>query len=60
MAVTTKDDEQNWYICGKCKFKIFYLKSENPPTSCPECGWELGTRNINDVPSEIKLDLSQY
>ena len=32
-----KDDEQNFYICGQCKEKIFYLKSEEPPVPCPEC-----------------------
>jgi DNA-directed RNA polymerase subunit RPC12/RpoP len=32
-----KDDEQTFYICGNCKEKIFYLKTEEPPVPCPEC-----------------------
>jgi DNA-directed RNA polymerase subunit RPC12/RpoP len=32
-----KGDEQTFYICGNCKEKIFYLKTEEPPIPCPEC-----------------------
>jgi DNA-directed RNA polymerase subunit RPC12/RpoP len=41
MTITIKDDEQNWYICGQCNTKIFYLKSEKPPDICPECDIEI-------------------
>ena len=37
MARQVRDDEQTYYICGQCKEKIFYLKSEEPPVPCPEC-----------------------
>jgi len=56
----TKDDEQNFYICGRCKSRIDYLKSEEPPDVCPECGWEGMAKTDTDIPNEIKLDLTQY
>lgn len=60
MAGTTKDDEQRFWICGQCKTKIFHLKSEEPQSECPECGWKHGVRRKDDIPSKIKLDLTQY
>ena len=57
---TTKDDEQTFYICGQCKTKIYYLKSDSPPVPCPECTWNHKDRDVYDVPSTIKLDLSKY
>ncbi len=59
-GIRTSEDEQSFYICGQCKSKIFYLKSESPEIPCPDCGWEHKDRDKNDVPSVIKLDLTQY
>ena len=58
MTVTVKDDEQNFYICGQCDTKIFYLKSEERPGICPECGWEHGEVGKYDVPDKIKINLT--
>lgn len=95
MPKRVKEDEQSYYICGQCHTKIFYLKSEEAPTPCPECdvnvtitgtgrnpavavgqpnngvaaaaaltfrsvGWEHKDIDKDDVPNEIKLDLTQY
>lgn len=32
-----KEDEQTFYICGQCHEKIWYLKTDKPPSPCPEC-----------------------
>ena len=45
------------YRCGRCKGEIMYLPG-NKPEVCPECGYGHGTRNVNDVPSEVRLDLN--
>lgn len=47
-----------YYICGRCGYKIFYLKNEERPNPCTECGWEHETLGVNDIPSEIKIDLN--
>jgi len=54
------DDEQSSYICGNCKYEIFYLSSDEPTVPCPECGYIHKERSVTNVPSEIKLDLTQY
>lgn len=45
------------YTCGRCKGKIPFLKTEGSPEVCPECGYGHGTRDVNDVPSILKLRL---
>ncbi len=57
---TRKDDEQSFYICGRCKSRIDYLKSDEPPDICPECGHEGQSKSDTDIPNVIKLDLTQY
>lgn len=52
------DRKYAYYRCGQCGYDILYLKSEDPPNPCPECGWEAETKKKYDIPSEIKLDLS--
>jgi len=51
---------QSFYICGQCNTKIFHLQSEEPDIPCPECGWAHGARKKDDIPSTIKIDLTQY
>lgn len=51
-------DEKDFYICGKCKGKITYLRTDGRPETCPECGYGHGTRDVNDIPQEIKLNLN--
>lgn len=53
-------NQQTYYVCGWCKDKQFYLKTEKPPIPCPDCGWSHKEREYRDVPSEIKLDLTKY
>jgi len=60
MGIRTKDDEQNFYICGQCSSKIYHLKSEEAPDVCPDCGWEHKALEKYAVPNTIKLDLNQY
>ncbi len=54
------EDQQTYYICGQCKDKQWYLKTEEPPNPCPDCGYVHLSRDKYDVPSEVKLDLSKY
>ena len=58
--MSQNDDRQNNYICGKCRYQIDYLASDEPPVPCPECGYEGKEIRITDVPSKVKLDLTQY
>lgn len=60
MSERTALNKQTFYICGQCKDKQWYLITENPPVPCPDCGWNHKDRLKYDIPSEIKLDLSQY
>jgi len=48
----------SFYTCGRCKGKIPYLKRKGLPSKCPECGYGHKTRDVNDVPSEVKLNLN--
>jgi len=55
-----QDDQQNYYICGRCRTQQFYLSSDEPNPVCDVCGYEgLGNR-YEDVPTEVKLDINQY
>ena len=56
----TKDDEQAFYICGQCGDKQHYLKNEDPPNPCPDCGWQHKSLAKDAIPSVIKLDLTKY
>jgi len=56
--VNTTDDLLTWWVCGRCKSDIPYLKTQRRQEKCPECGWVHGERSDSDVPSEIKLNLS--
>lgn len=60
MTKRNGEDEQTYYVCGQCKDKQWYLKSEKPPIPCPDCGWNHKDRLKYNLPSEIKIDLSQY
>ena len=46
-----------FYRCGRCKGNIRYLKSKGRPNVCSECGYGHGTRDVNDIPAEVRLNL---
>lgn len=48
------------YRCGRCKSDQTYLPGEQPPIPCRVCEWPHGTRDVDDVPNQIKLNLSDY
>ncbi len=58
--MSTKDDEQGFYVCGRCRSEQFYLKSSGPETPCNVCGYMGLDKDYTVLPSEIKLDLTQY
>lgn len=47
-----------FYTCGKCKGSIRYAIADGRPDICPECGYGHGTRDVNDIPAEVKIDLN--
>ena len=47
-----------YYRCGRCTGNIRYLPSDGKPDVCPQCGYGHGERRVNDIPSELKLNLS--
>jgi DNA-directed RNA polymerase subunit RPC12/RpoP len=53
-------NKQTHYICGWCKDKQWHLVNEEPVIPCPDCGWIHKNRLRYELPTEIKLDLSQY
>jgi len=55
-----EDRKQQWYVCGRCHYKIFHLKGEDPVVPCPECGWCGLEKSPYDIPAEIKVDLNQF
>jgi hypothetical protein len=61
------ENKYGYYKCGQCGAIVEYLLSEGIPDICPDassasgdCAYEHKTRDKYDVPSEIKLDLTQY
>lgn len=58
MPDTQSKDERDFYTCGKCKGKIYYLRTNGRPEVCPECGYGHGTRDVHDIPSVLKLNLN--
>lgn len=55
-----RESDQTFYVCGQCKDKQWYLKTENPPIPCPDCGWLHRDQDKYKLPPEVKLDLTQY
>lgn len=51
------DRKVAFYRCGRCKGDIRYLKSKGRPDVCTQCGYGHGTRDVNDIPSEVRLGL---
>ena len=49
----------SFYICGKCNGDILYETAKGIPKVCPECGYGHKTRDVNDVPSTVRLDLNR-
>ena len=56
---TTKDQEHH-YVCGQCGYEQYALKSEELPIPCVDCGWVHRAERKYDLPSDIKMDLTQY
>lgn len=53
-------NKQTYYICGQCLDKQWHLVNEEPPIPCPDCGWCHKNQRKYELPTEIKLNLSQY
>ena len=47
-----------FYTCGRCKGEINYLATDGPPERCTECGYAFSTRDYHDVPSIVRLNLT--
>jgi DNA-directed RNA polymerase subunit RPC12/RpoP len=60
MTKRNGEDEQTFYVCGQCLDKQWYLKSDSAPVPCPDCGWWHKDILKYDLPSDFKIDLSQY
>lgn len=60
MGERTALNKQTFYVCGQCNDKQWYLVTEQAPIPCPDCGWWHKDKLKYNLPSEIKLDLSQY
>ncbi|MDD5355080.1 MAG: hypothetical protein PHY56_00860 [Candidatus Omnitrophica bacterium] len=51
------DRKFSFYTCGRCKGRIPFQKLKGKPKVCPECGYGHGERDVNDVPSDLRLNL---
>jgi hypothetical protein len=58
MKGSLKKDKWKFYTCGRCKGVINYLATNGPPEQCTECGYGFSTRDVNDVPSTVRLNLN--
>ena len=47
-----------FYKCGRCSGNIRYTKQDGIPDICPECGYGHKTRRVNDIPSDLRLNLN--
>ena len=56
----TTEDEESFYVCGQCGLEQYYLKSDEPPVPCIDCGWEHKAMKKFDLPDKIRLSLNQY
>ena len=56
------EDLQGSYICGRCGAEMFYLLSAGKASAipCDDCGFYGGDKPYDTLPSEIKIDLTQY
>ena len=52
-------DRWSFYTCGKCKTRVPFLSHKGRPKVCPECGYGHGERDVNDVPSTVRLNLNE-
>lgn len=62
MPLIAPENVYTYYICGKCKGKIHFLKKKGRPNVCPECGYSAkihGTRDVHSVPSIVRLNLNE-
>ena len=58
MTELKSERQCSFYICGRCKGNIRFLKKDGRPDVCPQCGYGHGTRDVNDIPSDLKLNLN--
>ncbi len=49
-----------FYVCGRCDTKIWHGKDEEPQIPCPDCGYYHKDRDYHDIPSEIKVNFSDF
>jgi hypothetical protein len=57
MTSLKSERRMTFYRCGRCKGDIRFLQSKGRPKTCPECGYGHGTRDVNNIPSEVRLNL---
>ncbi len=59
MSRSNNDKAYASYTCGRCKGNILFVKKKGRPKVCPECGYGHGSRDVNDVPAEVRLNLNR-
>ena len=60
MSERTDRDKEHFYICGQCGYEQYAIISDELPVPCVDCGWVHRDKKKYQIPSEIKLDLTQY
>lgn len=52
--------QEHFYICGQCGIEQYAVVGEEAPVPCVDCGYSHRELKKYDIPSEIKLNLTQY
>ena len=47
-----------YYKCGRCGANVPYLLKDGRPDVCPQCGYGWGTRDVNNIPKSLRLNLN--
>lgn len=47
-----------YYKCGRCSANVPYLLKDGRPDVCPQCGYGWYTRDVNDIPKDLRLNLN--
>lgn len=58
--MSVRDDEQAYYICGRCHSQQFYLLLASPNSPCDVCGYLGFDKPYTSLPTQIRMDLNQY
>lgn len=56
----TNADREHFYICGRCGNEQYAVVGEELPVPCIDCGYVHRERKVDDLPPDIKLDLTRY